>query len=202
MLPLTTWTYEELCGRLDILEKHELYAELVIVCNQLIEQIVKRYLAYYIQDQRKYWNNKEKKWIVLYKTSDRDEIIRSATEPVKWQVLWNKTISDIAGLPTISKAFDDVAGPNSWSILITKEKFQTSLERNKDSNTSSIKYGFRQCRHILVHGMQSPPKAELDFHAKWGIKVIKQILQPDTGWPSLLGWNPQHRLPPFRSRKH
>lgn len=202
MLPMTIWTYEELCERLDVLDKYNLNAELIIVCNQLIEQVVKRYLAYYIQKQRKYWDGKENKWIELYKVSERDEIIRKATEPDKWKELWNKTLSEEVGLPIISKAFDDVVGSNSWSILVTKNKFSILPEIVQDSNNPFIKYGFRQCRHLLVHGMQSPPKAVLDFHAKWGIKVIKQILQPDTGWPSLLGWNPQQRLPPFRSRKH
>jgi hypothetical protein len=46
--------------------------------------------------------------------------------------------------------------------------------------------------------MQSPPQRELELLAPWGAEAVKRLLHRETGWPKILGWSAQTRLPAFR----
>lgn len=197
MYPLTQWSYSDLCARLSILEGNNLHAESIVVINQLLEQIIKRYLMKEINTQRQYWDKKTRKWMHLNTVADRDAVVRAACEPDNWQVLWRKLLHEKQNLPTMPEAFDHILGPNAWTMFVSK----TSVQLPVSSKTPrlSLKYGFRQCRHTLVHGTTSPRLLELEVLSSWGHDAVKRLLHPESGWPSLLGWNAQSRLPAFRN---
>ncbi|NCC33533.1 MAG: hypothetical protein EOM24_16180 [Chloroflexia bacterium] len=77
MYPLTAWSYEHLCNRLDHLESQAFHPELVVVSSQLIEQIIRRHLARELNLQRRCWNKEYKDWIVLACASERDQVLRA-----------------------------------------------------------------------------------------------------------------------------
>lgn len=199
MYPLTRWSYEDLCIRLSTMENNNLHAESVVVVNQLLEQVIKRYLAKEINTQRQYWDKNQRKWIQLLSISARDAAIREASEPSNWKGLWRKLYHEKRGLPTLDDAFNRVVNPNAWSALVNKGKIQ--IPPNDPIANPPLKFGFRQCRHMLVHGVTSPPLREIEVLAAWGTNAIKKVLHPETGWPSLLHWNAQNRLPAFRVDK-
>lgn len=199
MYPLTQWSYAELCARLDLLQTSKLHAEAVVVGNQLLEQIIKRYLAREINLQRQYWDRDKKRWIELTNIKDRNMVISTATEPESWKAVWRKLLHEQKGHSPIDQAFNQVVGSNAWNTLVNKSKVQKPPGLGTEE--SSLLYGFRQCRHILVHGMTSPRVQELEFFSRWGTVAVKNILHPETGWPDMLGWSAQQRLPNFRAHK-
>jgi hypothetical protein len=54
MYPLAQWSYKDLCVRLSILEGNNLHAESIVVINQLLERVIKRYLIKENNVQRQY----------------------------------------------------------------------------------------------------------------------------------------------------
>lgn len=201
MYPLVSWSYEDLCARLDVLQTHKLYAELVVVGSQLLEQIIKRHLAREINVQRLGWNPGEKERVQLTSVGERNKAISVAMEPDKWKFVWQKLLHEERGHLPIVQAFNRVVGPNAWTILVSRSRTPYPEGGSMGSNQPPLKFGFRQCRHVLVHGTTSPPQREIEVLAGWGAAAVKKVLHPETGWPNLLGWNAQHRLPPFRARK-
>jgi hypothetical protein len=197
--PLTQWSYEELCARLDLLQTSKLHAEAVVIGNQLLEQIIKRYLAREMNLKGQHWDKKNKKWVELLTKQSRDAAVRELTEPENWKTEWRKLLHEQKSHLPIDQAFNQAVGSNAWATLTNRSKMQ--MPPGLDTAESSLLYGFRQCRHILVHGMTSPRAHELEFFSRWGTTAIKKILHPETGWPDMLGWSAQQRLPNFRAHK-
>lgn len=199
MYPLTTWNYEELCRRIDRLRENDLHAELVVVTAQLIEQVIKRHLAREINLQRQYWDPRRSDWTPIHTSSQRDAVLRHWQEPATWKPAWHKLLHERHGHPPIDQAFDLAVGSNAWAILIGAGN-KIFLPGQAD-NDQPPRHGLRYCRHQLVHGIHSPPINDMTLLGKWGAEAVKRLLDPETGWPKLLNWNAQERLPALRIRK-
>ncbi|NCC33532.1 MAG: hypothetical protein EOM24_16175 [Chloroflexia bacterium] len=102
------------------------------------------------------------------------------------------------GHPPLDEAFEQVVGANAWSILV--KTGSPPLLPKQALTDRPLLFGLRHCRHRVIHGMQSPPQRELELLGRWGANAVRQLLHPQTGWPSLLGWNAQMRLPALRRR--
>lgn len=196
MYPLTRWSYQDLCARLTVLESNQLFSELVVVSNQLVEQIVKRHLMREMNRQRRYWDPKQKQWIELHTPGERDNAMRLAGEPTAWKPMWRKSLYEECGLPAIEQAFIQIAGPCAWTTLTSNRPIP--LLSAQTMGSKPLSYGFRQCRHRLVHGTASPAAYEIEHLAAWGADLVRNMLHPATGWPALLGWNAQERMPAFK----
>lgn len=201
MYPLTRWTYEQLSVRLDHLAAHQLYPELVVVSCQVIEQVIRRYLAREINLQRQIWvTGKSGGWRPLTTPAERDRALRSLQGPEAWKPVWRKQLHEQRGLPPLDQAFNLAVGPNAWHILMHNANLPLlPCHQCQSAKETHLRFGLRHCRHKLVHGMQSPPQHELELLAPWGAEAVKRLLHKESGWPKILDWNAQTRLPAFRT---
>ncbi len=197
MYPLTRWSYEQLSARLDQLAAHQLYPELVVVSCQVIEQVIRRHLAREINLQRQIGVTGESGgWRPLTTPAERDQALRSLQGPEAWKPVWRKQLHEQRRPPPLDQAFNQAVGSNAWNILMRNAKLP--LLPCQSAKDAPLRFGLRHCRHKLVHGMQSPPQRELELLAPWGAEAVKRLLQRETGWPKILGWSAQTRLPAFR----
>lgn len=197
MYPLTRWTYEELSGRLEHLAAYRLYPELVVISCQVTEQVILRHLVREINRQRRIWVTREAGgWRQLTTPAERDQELRWLQGPEAWKPVWRKQLHEQCGLPPLDQAFNQTVGPASWNILIGDGKLP--LLPSQSANDAPLLYGLRPCRNKLVHGKHSPPQRELQLLGPWGAEAVKRLLHPETGWPNILGWSAQARLPAFR----
>lgn len=194
MYPLVNWSYSDLRQRLEILENAHLYPELVVVTSQLIEQIIKRYLLREINLQRRTWSIRDNLAVPVRSSAVRDALFKVLNEPKHWKKAWHELIAKEHSLGPLPLAFDSVVGLGLWRILETKHPYLIARSAWLPEQTR-VRYGLRHCRHKLVHGTVSPPSDELKILGCFGKHVVVGLLQPETGWSALLGWNAQSKMP-------
>jgi hypothetical protein len=114
----------------------------------------------------------------LKAVADRDVVVRAACEPDNWRVLWRKLLHEKQNFSTISEAFNQILGPNAWSVLVSKTYVR--LPVSGKTPRLRLKYGFRQCRHMLVHGTTSPRSLNLEALSRWGHDAVKRLLHPES----------------------
>jgi hypothetical protein len=127
---------------------------------------------------------------------ERDQALRSLQGPEAWKPVWRKQLHEQRRPPPLDQAFNQAVGSNAWNILMRNAKLP--LLPCQSAKDAPLRFGLRHCRHKLVHGMQSPPQRELELLAPWGAEAVKRLLHQETGWPKILGWSAQTRLPGFR----
>lgn len=205
MYPLTSWSYEQLCQRLDTLIDHGLHAEAVVGSCQVAEQVILRVLVRAINQRRKIWDVKGRALIDVAGASHRDELLKLYQGPEHWKTARGKMVaSESLHIPLLADAFNSVVDHCKATSVAPWEVFQakTYLQASSSDPSHPLRYSLRKCRHSLVHGLHSPPARELEILGSWGCQMAKNLLHPTKGWPATLGWNPQSRLPALRRIKN
>ena len=187
-----------MCDRLDRLEELNFFEELVVASAQLVEQIIKRYLIREVNRQRVGWDIRNRVMVDIQTVRDRDNLVQRWVEPRDLSAVWLRLLHDERRLPKLDEALDSVAGPQAWNILVARRGPLRLV--GMGAGDRPLRFGLRQCRHQLIHGKHAPPTRELEMLGPWGAGTVKAILNPDSGWPRLLDWNAQQRLPPLRAR--
>jgi hypothetical protein len=199
MYPLFSWTYPNLCDRLDNLIKHGFYSEAAVACAQTIEQIIKRIINQHMNLLR-LGVLKEKNKLKLTPINtikERDAGLRLLQGISDLKKAWRLLLSGKEKLPPLDTIMNGIAGPNAWTILYSQKPVKVPVS----SVNIKCKFGLFFLRHKLVHGTYSPRKEDIEALAEWVTETIKRLLDPINGVSSRIGWNPQHKISPFRKRK-
>ena len=198
MYPIYTWTYEQLCSRLDSLISHEFYHESVIASAQTIEQIIRRILKQYMTRYKKGFLPENGKFILVPINSkeQRDEILKSRIRGLSdMKKGWNKLVADKVEL-RLPNIINSIIGENSWAILNAR----TEISIPYNEQRVQVTCGLFTLRHRIIHGTHSSSSNDTRMQAIWGVQAVKKLLHPESGISSRIGWDPQQRISPFRSR--
>lgn len=199
MYPLFSWTYPDICRRLDKLIQQDFHNEAVVACAQTIEQIIKRIMQQHMSLSRLGFTKKPEKLklIKINTKEERDNGLKRLQGLDDMKEAWKLLISDKAALLGLPELMNAVAGSTTWEIIYNRNPVKVVVS-NGNFQCSS---GLFRLRHKLVHGTSSPPKEDIKVLAEWGTETIKRLLDPVNGISSYIGWNPQHRISPLRKRK-
>ena len=188
MYPLCSWTYSELCQRIELLEQHQLKHELVIASAQTLEQVFKRIVKQYMTKERKGYApdpENEGKWGVIdLQTADqRDEILREHFQSMKRiKSTWSKLLKG-QGIQPLATIIDQVCGNGTWQGLMSNKKITIA------PHTRVCPSGLFVLRHKLVHGVHAPSEFHLGVMAAFGAGVVKKIMHPETGISQHVKWD-------------
>lgn len=195
MYPLVAWSRDEVIERLEKLIDNELYYEAVIASTQTIEQILKRGVEYMMINSRRILVKRDKK-TTLVTCEDKNQIKKSLKSlqglgslKEAWKILARKL-----GFTLLPDIFNELM-PYGWQYL--------SQDKNKIENPSEnirLMRGLFPARNYIVHGTIAYRKRDIITLSNKGLVLVEKLLDKDNGLKSYIGWDPQKRMPSFKTQ--
>lgn len=199
MYPLTEWSAEEIAGRIKSLRDKGFEIEAVFASTQLIEQLLKRMLAFLMVRNRVGFLNENglSRLVEIPDCKSRDNSIRMLEGIARISDAWRLFTRELKGINSLPYVMDSIGGNGSWQSLTSKKKYIKKIGGEK----MEFKYGLFTLRNKLTHGLHCEAKKDIELHLVCADDLILKLLDKNNGLYKVLNWDPLTRLPAFRKGK-